>query len=444
MEDAASQWVGTARPKTPLPRAFQQQAALWVAVGSVVPAVAVAVGFRWVGAVAGTQGFGRATLFYGAALLGVAIVAGGIAQSITRLTLDSNDRAERADIWNAALALGLAASATLALLFAAVAVIMPTTVGRPSPLEVFAVALALPCEAVRSIALGQLSGVSRFRDAAAVQTADALLRPVVVVGLASFGLRWTPAECVLVAYALVALASSLLAFVMVLRFLGFGRCRRRWLAAHFRYAYPLVLNGLFGWIAGTADRYVVAGAVGVGGAGIYLAAMNLGARPAGLLGGMVETYLRPALYSAIVGNQSACFWRLVVRWFTIVAATVGSAFALVALFRSTIITLLLAPEFRSGASALILWGFAAGAVAAMAVLPQRVSYGLMRTWDVTFVEVAGTVASLACIHFGGWLGGLRGLAGGLFVGATIRLGLATAVAWRGLRLNRPELLQRHP
>lgn len=410
-------------------RHLRQDAPVWVLVGATGAAIITAIGFRWISAVAGPAEFGKASLLYGGMLLASACSAGVGGQGIMRLTLDAATHRERADVWSSTVVVVLAAS----LVMWVVLIIMSNGPVRawqlPRPVALV-LGLAFVAEGLKSIGAGQLTGLSLFRDTALAQLIDAVGRPLAVVGLSQLG--WSPLASVLGGYALGASVAAMAFVLLVHRHLGLGRARRRWLAKQASYGWPLVGNGVFGWLANSGDRYLVAAALGLPAAGIYVAAVNLGARPALMLGGMIETYLRPRLYRAAAASDLAALARARRRWLRDAIVVLTVSFALLWMVEPWLLRLLLAPAFRDGARVLVLVGFIAYAVLAIGYLPQRINYALGRTFQVALVEIIGTLAMLVGVFFGGRLAGLPGVAIGLLLSCSVRAGLATVFARRGL------------
>ena len=412
-------------------RHLRQDAPIWVLVGAAGVAIITAIGFRWISAVAGPADFGKAALLYGGMLLVTACSAGAASQGLMRLTHDAATPQDRADAWYTTVAVVLAATlvAALALILASSG---PDRALRLPRLAAPALGLAFLAEGLKSIGAGQLAGLSRFRDAALAQLVDALARPLVVVGLSRIE-GWSPLISVLGGYALGASAAAAAFVLLVHRHLGSGRVRRHWLVAQARYGWPLVGNGVFGWLANAGDRFVVAAALGLPAAGIYVAAINIGARPAMMLGGMFETYLRPPLYRAVVASNPKAFARVRRRWLRDAIAVLAISFALLWVAEPWLLRLLLAPAFRDGARILVLVGFVAYAVLAIGYLPQRINYALGRTFQVALVEIVGTLSMLVGVYWGGRSAGLPGVAIGLLLACGVRAGLAALFAQYGLR-----------
>jgi len=410
---------------------LRQDAPVWVLVSAVGVAVITALGFRWISAVAAPAEFGKASLLYGGMLLVSACSAGVGAQGIMRLTLDAATSEDRADVWSSTVAVVLAVTLVVWLALIMVSGLLDRTWRLPRS-EAVVLGLAFAAEGLKSIGAGQLTGLSLFRDAALAQLVDVVGRPLAVVGLSHLG--WSPVASVLGGYALGASVAAMAFVLLVHRHLGRGRVRRRWLVAQSRYGWPLMGNGVFGWLANSGDRYVVAAAVGLRGAGIYVAAVNLGARPAMMLGGMIETYLRPRLYRAAAASDQAALASVRRRWLRDVIGVLAVSFTLLWAVEPWLLRALLAPAFREGARVLVLVGFIAYSVLAIGYLPQRINYALGRTVQVALVEIIGTLAMLAGVFIGGRLAGLTGVAFGLLLACSVRAGLAAVFARRGLRL----------
>ena len=410
---------------------LREDAPFWVVSSAVGVGLVTVIGFRWISAVAGPAEFGKAALLYAGMLLFTACSAGAASQGLMRLTHDAATPQDRADAWYTTVAVVLAATlvAALALILASIG---PDRALRLPRLVAPALGLAFLAEGLKSIGAGQLAGLSRFRDAAVAQLVDALARPLVVVGLSRFG-GWSPLMSVLGGYALGASAAAATFVLLVHRHLGSGRVRRHWLVAQGRYGWPLVGDGVFGWLANTGDRYVVAAALGLPAAGIYVAAINIGARPAMMLGGMFEIYLRPQLYRAVVASDPETLARVRRRWLRDAIAVLAISFALLWMAEPWLLRLLLAPAFRDGARVLVLVGFIAYAVLAIGYLPQRINYALGRTFQVALVEIVGTLSMLAGVFLGGRMAGLPGVAIGLLLACSVRAGLAALFAKHGLR-----------
>ncbi len=411
-------------------RMTEQRSAIWVAIGSVGSALITAVTFRWVGAAVGVQGFGEATLFYSAVLLAVSCTAGSLAQGLARLTYDASGKEDAADCCATAFALtagaGLIAATVACGLFAVGP--LATSIGFLLPLSL---SLAFCGEGHRTIAIAQLSGVGYFRDAAIVQFVDVTCRPPLVLVFAAA--LSDKAGAYVVGYSIGSLLSGLLSWLFVVRRVGIGRPTRAWASRQLRYSFPLVSNGVFGWLSNAGDRYVVAAATDVASAGAYVAAVNLGGRPALMLGAMCETYFRPALYAAVVARDRTKTQRTLRRWFAIQAAFVVLSGIAFWTMQEPLLRLFLPPEFRAAARTVFFPGFVAFALLSFGYLPQRINYALATTWRVTFVEVAGVVTMLAFVYAGGQLLGLRGVVIGLGISCAARGLLAAVFAALGLR-----------
>lgn len=66
---------------------------------------------------------------------------------------------------------------------------------------------------------------------------------------------------------------------------------------------PIMFMGILGWISGFADRYLVAGTIGVEGTGYYSVATGLVGRPYNVSSAALTAHYRPGFYSAIAKNE---------------------------------------------------------------------------------------------------------------------------------------------
>jgi O-antigen/teichoic acid export membrane protein len=117
-----------------------------------------------------------------------------------------------------------------------------------------------------------------------------------------------------------------------------------------RYALPLVPLALVSWVNALADRYVIAGAVGVEAAGIYAAVYGLISRPFLMTHGVLLSVFRPAYFEAVSCGEALAARRTVRAW---IGLTVGSAalgVGAVWALAGWLATLLLAERYRGGAA----------------------------------------------------------------------------------------------
>lgn len=120
------------------------------------------------------------------------------------------------------------------------------------------------------------------------------------------------------------------------------------LRAYRNYATPLIPLGLFGWLSGMADRYMIGGLLSAQNVGMYAAVYGLASRPILMLSSIAETSIRPVYYSAVMRNDRQESRRYLLTWFAMVFSA-GTAFCiLLSLFHQEFARFLLGPAFREG------------------------------------------------------------------------------------------------
>ncbi len=93
-----------------------------------------------------------------------------------------------------------------------------------------------------------------------------------------------------------------------------------------QYTLPLIPLGLFGWLSGMADRYIIAGFLDVSDLGIYVAIYGLASRPVLMFGGIVSTTFRPAYQNLVLDDDLQRQAQVLKHWYGILI--VGSIFGL--------------------------------------------------------------------------------------------------------------------
>ncbi len=184
--------------------------------------------------------------------------------------------------------------------------------------------------------------------------------------------------------------------------------RRKALAEEIRrYAKPLILWPIVGWINALSDRYILGGLAGPEQVGIYAAAYGLINRPFLMGGGMLIQTLRPVYYEAIAGGNRAVeqrTLRLLVR-LTILLCIVGVLG--VSCLREGIAELLLGPKYRSAAAIMPI--LAAGfSFMTLSQVFQTICLAHKRTRSALWSESGGAVGMIV---FGVPLIALLGLRG---------------------------------
>ena len=160
------------------------------------------------------------------------------------------------------------------------------------------------------------------------------------------------------------------------------------------YGLPFAPMGLVGWIATIGDRYVLGGVQGVGEVGHYAAVSGVGSRPINFLGTLLNTIMRPVLFSAESSNDKAKAHRVFVGW-VLLTTVAGAVLTLtMVLFGSAISRVLFAPAYREGSGRLLAWVALAYSLTAVTQVFENRLYSVGRSAVVLIPQLVGTVASV--------------------------------------------------
>jgi O-antigen/teichoic acid export membrane protein len=291
--------------------------------------------------------------------------------------------------------------------------------------------VAAAMEMIRPLCAGWLQSQFRFAPLAVSQWLDAGLRPIVAVAAYRMGVRST--ELVVFSYALAGIISvGLIAIPLVFR-IEWTRPPRDEVRRVGRYSLPLVVNGFFGWLGASGDRYLIAAALGSRAAGIYVAASAMGGRISLMLGNVCESYFRSRMYRAQAEEGRSEVLLEAKRWAQKLALAGGVLFVGLLLALPLLQRFLLSAEFRSGAPPVMAISFAAYWLVAFGFIPQRINYAFERTDRVAIVELLGMAIMVLAVYVLGKNFGLSGAAAGLAISGACRLGVATLFARATLR-----------
>lgn len=98
-----------------------------------------------------------------------------------------------------------------------------------------------------------------------------------------------------------------------------------------KYTLPLIPLGLFGWMSGMADRYIIAEVLDLSDLGVYVAIYGLASRPVLMFGSIVSTTFRPVYQHLVLDDDLPRQRQTLKRWYKILIAgsLVGLAMSIV-------------------------------------------------------------------------------------------------------------------
>jgi O-antigen/teichoic acid export membrane protein len=266
--------------------------------------------------------------------------------------------------------------------------------GRVNPWIVLTLAVFVVVDIGRSLEVTLYSASRRQRPAAIVSAAEALIRPLLIVGAAIiFG-----ATIASVLFATtISIAVTLLGIYVGVRREGLsgGVAIPPTIAAEMRrYALPLIPVALLNWITSVSDRYVIEWlSHDVSSVGIYAAGYGLISQPLLILNGIVALTLRPAYFAAVSSNQHTRAARTFRVWLAVSSSIGLISTAFVFLTRGFLVASLLGPQYRA-AVVVVPW-IALGYL--FWITEQVIEQHLLahkRTSAVLVAQACGAVASI--------------------------------------------------
>jgi O-antigen/teichoic acid export membrane protein len=209
------------------------------------------------------------------------------------------------------------------------------------------------------------------------------------------------------------------------------------LRAFRNYATPLIPLGLFGWLSGMADRYMIGGLLSAQNVGMYAAVYGLASRPILMLSSIAETSIRPVYYSAVMRNDRQGSRRHLLIWFVMVFS-LGTAFCiLLSLFHGEFAKLLLGPDFREG-SYLMPWIAGGYVLFALYHIAVRVCLAHDAPHVVTATEAGRAVLALAIGFLLIKMYGVYGAAIAVPIYCGVQLVASVFLARRSVRFRRDQ------
>jgi len=151
--------------------------------------------------------------------------------------------------------------------------------------------------------------------------------------------------------------------------------------------------GILGWVTGVGDRYLIGGLLGVDKVGIYAAIYGLVSRPFLMLGSAVELTFRPIYNKAVVTDSPSEPRKVLRNWLLLLMGAGGIGFVFFTALAPTIVNVLVAEEYRSGAR-LVPWIAAGYVLLILSYVFEKVCYAYEATHLILLTQLCGALASL--------------------------------------------------
>jgi len=197
------------------------------------------------------------------------------------------------------------------------------------------------------------------------------------------------------------------------------------------YALPLIPLGIIGWASNLGDRYLIAGTLGVGAAGMYAAVYGLACAPFMMVGGTVELALRPAHQSAVAAGDNERAASIFRYWLLAVVTICAVGVVIFAFGHRLVAEICVARAYRS-ASGLMPWIGLGYAIRSASYVFERICYAYGQTRRVLTIQICAVVATAIATPVGVLCAGLIGAAIAVPVYFSIQLATAIVLAGRTL------------
>jgi O-antigen/teichoic acid export membrane protein len=186
-----------------------------------------------------------------------------------------------------------------------------------------------------------------------------------------------------------------------------------------RFVIPMLGAGLFNWVIGVGDRYLLAYYCGPDEVGRYSAVYGLVSLPIVAAGGMLARALFPFVFRAASRNDAASEGWMLRNMFLLASAIGATAVAGVVLFGPWALRLVLAPRYLEGSQPLLIWLAAGHACLIVAFCLDMKAYARKLTLAFTIATAAAAVTNVALnllwIPLHGGLGAARATFAGYLV-----------------------------
>lgn len=307
--------------------------------------------------------------------------------------------------------------------------LLPLTTGVPWTLDLSLAAIAY------AITRGLVTHLAdRARTEHDTLTYSVLQISWPVLGLV-FGMAlvvWGRADAVHVlwGYTLAQAFSLIIAFAR----LEFGRnplhYARAAIAKGFDYGLPLLIGGIFIWMANNGLRFVVEMRESAAAVGLITVGWGLGLRVAAFAAMLVTAAAFPVAMKRAREEGMAAGQAQLERSGILLLAVLAPAAAGLAAIGEPFITLVVAEEFRATTIAVLPWAILAGTIRNIRIhFAEQVFLLHERTRVPLWNDAIDAVLSLAGVAVGLWLGGLSGAVAGAAAGAAVSLIVTLFASW---------------
>jgi len=393
--------------------------------GQVTSALGALVAIRVLTEFLSPDAFGELTLVLGIVALASGLVGNPLMQALLRYYPDSVDAGGVSGLRKAVTAHLIKATLAFSAIWLTGWWVYSEVTGAAQWYGLLVVAL-LAVDLARSLEVTFFNASRRQRPMALSMVADAWGRPVAAV--AGITLIGATVSAVVASYIVATLVLLTVLFITTKRE---GINRTGFVIEHNRvftkellsYSLPLVPLGLIGWAGNLSDRYVLAGVSGLEQAGLYAAAFAIASRPAWLLGGAVETTLRPIYFHAVSSGDAKRQASVFRVWLVLQISVAVGLTAAFWLFSDDLSFWLLGERYR-GTASLMPWIASGCGLIVVAQAFAGLCYANRNTKQVLKIEVVGALARVVIGYPAIYAAGLTGAAIAVPIASAIQLAAA--------------------
>lgn len=160
-----------------------------------------------------------------------------------------------------------------------------------------------------------------------------------------------------------------------------------------QYATPLLPLGVFGWLSGMSDRYMIAAILSPTDVGLYSAVYGLASRPMLVISNVIELIMRPSYQIAIARQHRIQARLLLWKWASAVALVSFAAILSTLVLHRYLASVLLGSEFRT-ASQLMILVVVGYSLLMFSHISTRVVYAHEATRKILAIESIGAASAV--------------------------------------------------
>jgi O-antigen/teichoic acid export membrane protein len=234
--------------------------------------------------------------------------------------------------------------------------------------------------------------------------------------------------------------AQVLSLAIALSRLEFGRnpfkFARDAIAKGFDYGLPLLIGGIFIWLANNGLRFVVEFRETAAAVGLVTVGWGLGLRASAFAAMLVTAAAFPVAMKRARDEGMAAGQAQLERNGILLLAVLAPAAVGLAAIGTPFVSLVVAEEFRATTIAVLPWAILAGAIRNFRIhFAEQVFLLHERTRVPLWNDAVDAVLSLAGVAVGLWFGGLTGAVAGAAAGAAVSLAVTLSAGWYAYRFK---------